>query len=84
MYGLVLGRQKLRENSKEKRNFRMLDDIFRGSALHSLSFKESVSEQHVRVREQDCVDREREGSTCPSRGKHRLTVYRAHASQMDK
>ena len=26
------------------------------------------------------VEREGEGSTGPSRGKHRLTVYRAHAS----
>ena len=27
-----------------------------------------------------CVDRDGEGSTGPSRGEHRLTVYRAHAS----
>ena len=28
----------------------------------------------------ECVDRDGEGSTGPSRGEHRLTVYRAHAS----
>ena len=28
------------------------------------------------------VDREWEGSTGPSRGEHRLTVYRAHASSI--
>ena len=27
-----------------------------------------------------CVDRDGEGSTGPSRGGHRLTVYRAHAN----
>ena len=27
------------------------------------------------------VEREREGSTGPSRGEHRLTVHRAHASR---
>ena len=30
------------------------------------------------------VDREGEGSTGPSRGEHRLTVYRAHASSERK
>ena len=31
-----------------------------------------------------CVDRDGEGSTGPSRGEHRLTVYRAHASSIFK
>ena len=31
-----------------------------------------------------CVDRHGEGSTGPSRGEHRLTVYRAHASRVQE
>ena len=31
-----------------------------------------------------CVDRDGEGSTGPSRGEHRLTVYRAHTSASQK
>ena len=38
----------------------MFDDIFRCSAVHSLSFKESVFTHNVRVREQDtCTEKEK-------------------------
>ena len=40
--------------------------------------------RHFRVFRQDECTQEREGSTGPSRGEHRLTVYRAHASDASK
>ena len=42
------------------------------------------SRRDFRVFRQDACTQEREGSTGPSRGEHRLTVYRAHASIWSK
>ena len=58
----------------------MLDAAFFGcSAVDGCRSRVSVCVQYAGNRA-ECVDRDGEGSTGPSRGEHRLTVYRAHAS----
>ena len=62
------------------RHFSMLDDAFSVVQL----FDGGRSRVRVPVQyacnRAGCVDRDGEGSTGPSRGEHRLTVYRAHTS----
>ena len=76
---MILDRQKLRENFE---NF----DILACFMIFLVSSSSFVVFQRSRVHAQctgsraGYVFREGEGSTGPSRGEHRLTVYRAHAS----
>ena len=58
----------------------MSDHVFGHSALSLLSFK-IPRFNSIRGNRSGYVEREREGSTGPSRGEHRLTVHRAHASR---
>ena len=67
---------KIRKNS----TFSMLDDAFSVVQLFDgCRSRVRVPVQYACNRA-GCVDRDGEGSTGPSRGEHRLTVYRAHAS----